>query len=401
MQVQVLGCSHQTSPLSVRERLAFGPDQTRSALTALRCEFPGVEAVLLSTCNRVELYTATIQDDAPSRRQVAEFFAHFHQLKTDDVLGSLYDRYGRDSVHHLFLVASSLDSMVVGEAQISSQVKQAYQLATQQESTGPLTHAIFQAATRVARRVANETSIHERRVSVPSVAVAEFVGPVFERLEDKRALVLGAGDMADETLRYLCKKGIRDITIVNRRTERAAGLASQHRGRVSEWEDRYRELISADLVVSATGAPFPIIEPQPFEQVRHRRDGRPLVILDLAVPRDFDPAIGRRPGVFLFTVDDLRAACERNRRERENELPKALQIIEEETSRFMGELNFREVAPVIQRLQECWQEPKEAELRRLLNKLPDLDEAARHEIRRSFDRLTSKLFHPPLESLRT
>jgi len=405
MDVQVLGCSHQTSPVAVRERLAFGPEQTCAALAGLRSRFPETEAVLLSTCNRVELYTATVRGDGPSRRQIAEFFADFHHLRADEIFGSLYDRHGRDSVRHLFLVASSLDSMVVGEAQISSQVKLAYQLATQQNATGPLTHAIFQAATRVARRVASETAIHERRVSIPSVAVAEFVGQVFEHLHDKRALVIGAGEMADETLRYLCKEGIRDVTIVNRRAERAAELARTYHDRVAacrvaDWDDRYRQLASADLVVTATGAKLPIVEAGPFERVRRQREGRPLVILDLAVPRDFEPAIGDRPGIYLFSVDDLRAACERNRRERESELPKALQIIDEETGRFMGELNFREVAPVIQRLQQTWEEPKEAELRRLLNKLPDLDEAAQQEIRRSFDRLTKKLFHPPVESLR-
>lgn len=400
MIVQVLGCSHQHSPLAVREQLAFGPDQTRAALDGLRDAFPGVEAVLLSTCNRVELYTATVQGDAPTRRQIAEFFARFRRLDADEILGHFYDRHGRDSVRHLFVVASSLDSMVVGEAQISSQVKLAYQIATQQQATGPLTHAVFQAASRVARRVAKETAIHERRVSIPSVAVAEFARQVFERFEDKRILVVGAGEMADETLRYLQKEGARDATIINRSPERATELARRRGGRVKPWEDLLSELAAADLVVTATGAPEAIVTKSDFEGVARGRQGRTLVILDLAVPRDVDPEIGSRPGVYLYSVDDLQAACERNRRERESELPKALQIIDEETDRFMAELNFREVSPVIGRLQQTWEQPKEEELRRLLNKLPHLDERARQEIACSFDRLTNKLFHAPLDSLR-
>jgi glutamyl-tRNA reductase len=384
----------------VREQFAFGPEQTRAALDGLRQAFPDVEAVLLSTCNRVELYTATMQGDGPTRRQIAEFFARFRRLDAEELLGHFYDRHGRDSVRHLFMVASSLDSMVVGEAQISSQVKLAYQIATQQQSTGPLTHAVFQAASRVARRVAKETAIHQRRVSIPSVAVAEFASQIFERFDDKRILVIGAGEMADETLRYLQKEGTGEVTIVNRSPERAAELARQRGGRVKPWGDLLSELARADLVVTATGAPEAIVTQADFDRVARARQGRTLVIMDLAVPRDFEPEIGNRPGVFLYSVDDLQAACEQNRRDRQSELPRALQIVEEETDRFMADLHFREVSPVIGRLQKTWEQPKEEELRRLLNKLPHLDERARQEIACSFDRLTSKLFHAPLESLR-
>ena len=400
MNVQVLGCSHQTAPLAVRERLAFGPEQARAALRKMKSVFPHVEAVLLSTCNRVELYAATLCGRALQRHQIAKFLADCHRLDPDDIVDNLYDWQGRDSVRHLFLVASSLDSMVVGEAQISSQVKQAYQLADQQEATGPLTHAAFQAAARAARRVAKETAVHERRVSVPSVAVTEFVGQIFERLHDKRALVVGAGEMAEETLRYLHKEGMRDFTIVNRHTHRAEEVAQRWQGCTAAWEQRYHEITRADLVVSATGADRPVIERVDFEQVMRHRGNRPLVILDLAVPRDCDPAIGRRTGVFLFSVDDLRAACEQNRRQRENELPKALRIVDEETDRFMGDWNFREVAPVIRQLQHSWEQRKRDELQRLLNKLPELDDRTRTEIARSFDRLTKKMLHRPVESLR-
>jgi glutamyl-tRNA reductase len=400
MNVQVLGCSHHSASLELRERLAFAPEQTRVALFRLRQDYPSLQAVLLSTCNRVELYTATENGGAPTPRQLAEFFANFHQIDPNEVIEHLYDRDGRESVRHLFLVASSLDSMVVGEPQITSQVKMAYQLATEQKAAGPLIHAMFQAAAKVARRVANETAIHERRVSIPSVAVGDFAKQIFQRFDDKKTLVIGAGEMAEETLCYLRDEGVREITVVNRNAQRGFELAERHHGRAVDWLRLLDELAGADVVVSTTGASQPIVTLDQFQSIEPVRQGRTLFVLDLAVPRDFDPPIGDRPGVYLYSVDDLQAACEQNRRERERELPAALRIIERETDRFMSELHRRAVGPVIERVRRSWEQPKEHELQRLFNKLPDLDERARSEIRRSFDRLTNKLFHPPMESLR-
>jgi len=400
MKVQVLGCNHHDASISVRERLAFSQEQTRSALADLHLEFPKVETVLLSTCNRVELYAATASGAPPTRRQVAEFLGRFHGLEPGEIIEHLFERVDRDAVRHLFLVASSLDSMVVGEPQILSQVKQAYQLATQQATVGPLTHAAFQAAVKVARRVANETAIHQRRVSIPSVAVVDFARQIFERFDDKKTLVIGAGEMAEETLRYLRDEAARDVTVVNRSPQRAAELARRWSGRAVAWEQLLEALAEADLVISTTGAQEPIVTREQFASIEGSRGERPLLVLDLAVPRDFEPSIAERPGVYLYCVDDLREACRRNRRERDNELPKAMRIIEQETNRFLADLHHRAVGPIIKRLREDWQKPKEEELRRLLNKLPGLDEHARGEICESFERLVNKLMHPPLESLR-
>ena len=400
MKVQVVGLSHHNASLSLRERLAFSPEQTSFALSRLRGEFPEVEAVLLSTCNRVELYTATESAAAPTRPQVARFLARFHGLDPSEIEDRLYHRADEAAVRHLFTVASSLDSMVVGEPQILSQVKQAYQLAAEQQSTGPLMHAAFQAATKVARRVASETALQQRRVSIPSVAVADFAQQIFERFDDKNTLVIGAGEMAEETLRYLRDQGAGDVTVVNRRPERAEPLARRWHGRVLGWEHLPEALARADLVISTTGAEEPVITLEQFSPIEASRYGRPLFILDLAVPRDFDPAIGDRPGVYLYSIDDLRDTCDRNRQQREKELPAAMRIVRQETARFMADLHHRATGPVIRRLQKGWQKPKEEELRRLFNKLPELDEQARAEIRQSFDRLVNKLMHPPLESLR-
>lgn len=400
MLVQVVGCSHHGTSIGVRERLAFTPEQTREALDQWRRVFPGVEAVLLSTCNRVEIYAATERETEPTLDQIANFLARFHDLDPTEVIGHLYRHSDDAAVGHLFTVAASLDSMVLGEPQILAQVKDAYQTATQQDNTGPLMHAVFQAALRVARRVATETAIHQRRVSIPSVAVADFAREVFERFDDKEILVIGAGEMAEETLRYLQDEGAWRVTVVNRSFERAVHLAERWQGRATLWDDLPKALAAADLVISTTAAGMPVVTIDQFMAVESRRFERPLFVLDLAVPRDFEPAIGLRPDVYLYSIDDLQAACQRNRAKRDRELPAAMHIVEQETARFMAEMYHRAVGPVIERLRLGWQKPKEEELQRLLNKVPELDDRAKDEIRRSFDRLVNKLLHPPLESLR-
>jgi glutamyl-tRNA reductase len=401
MKFQLIGCSHHTAPVEVRERLAFSGDQTQTALADLRQRFPAAESVLVSTCNRVEVYTAA-EDPAccPTHHQLVDFLAKFHRLDSMAIFDALFERTGEDAVRHLFMVASSLDSMVMGEAQILSQVKQAYDLARVSNSAGPLTNAAFQAALRVAKRVATETAINQRRVSIPSVAVADFAKAIFERFEDKRVLVIGAGEMGEETVRYLIDEGVQEITVINRHWERAQCLAAQIAASARPWENLPRLLVDADLVISTTGAPEPILTAERFAPIHHARHQRPLFMLDLAVPRDIDPAVGDFLGVYLYSIDDLKATCEANRREREKEWPQAERIVDEETARFMAELAHRATGPTIRRLKAQANEVKSEELRRLLNKLGDLDEHSRCEIACSFDRLVNKLLHPPLESLR-
>ena len=290
MLVQVVGCSHHGTSIALRERLAFTAEQAREALDRWRRVFPRVESVLLSTCNRVELYSATDQENEPTFEQVAAYLARFHGLEPEEVAQHLYRHSDEAAVRHLFAVTSSLDSMVLGEPQIFAQVKEAYQLATQQDNTGPLMHAIFQTALRVARRVASETAIHQRRVSVPSVAVADFARQVFERFDDKEVLVIGAGEMAQETLQYLEDEGARRITVVNRHFPRAVELADRWKGRAVAWDELPAALAAADVVVSIAAAGHWIVGREQFAQIEALRFARPLFILDLAVP-----AISIRP----------------------------------------------------------------------------------------------------------
>ena len=401
MKLQMIGCSHHTASVEMRERLAFSKEQAAEALKSFRSRFPQAEAVLLSTCNRVELYFASETPDAcPTHHDAAAFLAEFHGLGADAVFNQLFEHTGEDFVRHLFMVAASLDSMVVGEAQILGQVKQAYELATGASATGPLTNAAFQAALRVAKRVATETAIQQKRVSIPSVAVAEFAKSIFERFDDKQVLLIGAGEMGEEALRYLVDEGARQIHIVNRSEARAGDLAERLAGQARPWSDLPGMLVAADLVITATGATEPIMTLADFRPIVAERYQRPLLILDLAIPRDFDPAIEELPGVYLYSIDDLQAACERNRREREREWPRAERIVEDETRHFMADLHHRATAPTIRRLKSRAEAVKAEELARLFNKLGATDSRTQTEITAAFDRLVNKLLHPPLESLR-
>ena len=402
MKLQMIGCSHHDTAVEFREQLSFTADQVSETLGAFRESFPSAELVLLSTCNRVELYASCGDDEELDAREVAAFLAEQQSLAPDDVFEQMIYRTGDEAVKHLFTVAASLNSMVVGEAQILSQVKQAYELACQSGSAGPLTHVLFQAANRTAKRVQTETKIHRRRVSVPSVAVGEIVPEVFDSLKNKRVVLCGAGEMGEETLRYLKQAGAADICVLNRSTERAESLAQEFEIRSDTWDSLHRHVSEADLLVGTTASPEPILTTEDFQRLHAERQGRVLLILDLAVPRDFDPQIGDLSNVYLYQIDDLQSVCERNREKRKKEWPKAEQIINEETQRFMRDLNHRATGPVVRRLRDQAQELKRDELDRLITKLEKsgADPAVTKEIEKSFDRLINKLLHPPLASLR-
>lgn len=401
MNLRMIGCSHHDADLEVRQRLAFDEKQVQRALAEWRHELPELELAILSTCNRVELYAAGL-GGPPTDEQLIAAVARFHQLEPSQLAGKLNVLADQLVAAHLFRVAASLDSMVVGEPQILAQVKQAFQAAKDSGTVGPQLHELFQAALHAGKRVTAETSLHRHRVSVPSVAISELATCVFETFNGKHVLVTGAGDMADETLRYLQEVGTPQIHVVNRNRERGEQLAAKWHGTYHPWDELWSELAQADLTISTTAAPEPIVTAQAFaERVAPHRHQRPLVILDLAVPRDFDPAVGNELAVYLYSIDDLDLACQRNRNARAAELPAAELIVLEETSRFATEMRLRSTAPVITGLREGLHRPKEAELERLFHKLPDLDQRSRDEIRQFADRLVNKLLHPPLESLRT
>ncbi len=405
MNLQVVYCNHQSANLTVRERLAFAGDKLGQAYQALLQRFGSAEFVVLSTCNRVEVYSAQESPEtAPTQRQIAEFVAEFHQVPLAEFSDELLAQTGPDAVRHLFQVASSLDSMVLGEPQIVNQVKEAYRAAQDFNACGPLTHAMFQGAIRVSARVRSETRLAEGRVSIASVAVGDFGRSIFDRFDDKRVLILGAGEMAEETLRYLCEEGVKQIVVVNRSLERAEKLAAQFTGveaRTRTWAALDEELALADMIVSTTGATEPVVDLARFREVRRRSGEKPVFILDLGAPRDFDPAIANLDdNVFLYDIDALEQTCERNRKSRFREIEKAMRVVDEETERFMQDVYHMATGPIVKRLREQWHDVSRDELQRLRSKLTHLSASDLETVERSMERIVNKLLHPPLEALR-
>ncbi len=403
MNLQVVYCNHQSARLDLRERLAFSSDaQLERAYAELKLRFPASEAVVVSTCNRIEVYTA--QDGSlppPSSQQVAQFFSEFHNVPVEEFFGELLQQSGTDAVRHLFEVACSLDSMVLGENQIVNQVKSAYDVAARTQANGPLTNILFQRAVQVSRRVRTETRLSEGRVSIASVAVGEFGRSIFDRFSDKTVLVIGAGEMAQETLRYLRETGVGRLLVCNRSLPRAHEIAGEFEGEARHWDELDACLAAADIVVSATGAASPIVTRERLAAVRHLTGERPLFVLDLGAPRDFDPQAGAvDDGIFLYSIDDLEATCERHRAERAGEVSKARQIIAEETSRFMADVYHQATGPVVQRLREEWHAISRGELDQLFRKLPDLHPEDRAAVERCVERIVNKLLHPPLQTIR-
>lgn len=405
MNYKVVFCTHQTAGLEIRERLAF-PDEEklRAAYTLLRERFPHTEFVILSTCNRVELYAAH-QDEGsgPSLQQLAAFLSEFHGVPLDDFIDRLVELRDAAAVRHLFQVVCSLDSMVLGEPQIVNQVKEAYRVAAAVESCGPLTNVLFQAAIRVSKRVRTETKLSEGRVSIASVAVGDFGRAIFDRFDDKHVLVIGAGEMAEETLRYLAAEGASRITIVNRTPQRAHELAARFGSAEIRGLDGLPEALrEADIVISTTGAAEPVITVELFRAARAGREDRPVFVLDLGAPRDVDPEVAQvDENVFLFDIDDLRATCEENRRARAREIQRALELIDEETDKFLHEVYHRATGPVVKQLRDRWHQVSREELERLRRRLPDLDPEQFAQVEQTVQRIVNKLLHPPLETLKT
>lgn len=404
MNLQVIYCNHQSANLSLREQLAFpSQEQLHLAYEKLRSIFPQSETVVISTCNRVEIYTAQeSSENAPSQQEMAQFFSEFHNIPVDNFFDDLLSQTGPDVVRHLFKVVSSLDSMVLGEPQIVSQVKEAYQLSEQNNACGPLTNGLFQGALRVSARVRTETKLSEGRVSIASVAVGDFGKRIFDRFDDKTILIIGAGEMAEETLRYLKDEGVNNILVANRSFDKAEELAATWGGIAKPWDELDRWMSLADVIVSTTGAEQPIVDVERFRKVRLQSRGKPVFILDLAAPRDFDTKVGQLDdSVFLFDIDSLQETCNQNRQARHSEIEKANRIVEEETKTFMSDFYYRATGPIIKRLREEWHDIRQAEVDRLFSRMKHLEEDDRKEIEKSVERIVNKLLHPPLTALRT
>jgi glutamyl-tRNA reductase len=393
----LVGWNYRTAPVALRERLALPEPRLGPTLTELLTRFGG-EALVLSTCNRLELYLAP-DAQAVGAGPVTAFLAEWQRIDAAEYRPLLYEHRDAAAVRHLFRVAASLDSLIVGEGQIAGQVKRAYELAQQHAAAGPHLHALCQHARVVAKRVRRETGIAHGHVSVSSVAV-DYVRQVFDHFHDKTVLVIGAGKMGELTLKHLRGLSPRRIWVTNRSPERAGAVAAGCGGQPVAWDKLDETLARADIVLSTTGAPEPIMTRERFAGVLARRAGGPMVILDIAVPRDFDPAIHDGDRVCLFNIDDLQRIREQTLADRVKHVAPAEAIVEQEAQRFVGEWTRRKVGPAIAQLTEDFDRKRQAVLSQLLGKLNGrLTEADRQTIEGAFRLLQNQFLHGPISAL--
>jgi glutamyl-tRNA reductase len=403
VRLLALGVDHRTAPTAVREALAFEGARLDEGLDALRTAVPGVEAVILSTCNRVELYVATGDDDArPEVEDLAAWLAGFHGVPAATLAGHLVAHHDEAVVGHLFRVAASLESLVLGEGQILGQVRDAYRAAAARGAVGPILHGLFQRALRVGKLVRERTGMDQGRLSIASVAV-DLARDVFDSFGDKTVLVVGAGKMADLTLQHLSTLKPGRVLITNRSFDRACEAAGRRGAQAVPFDRLDDALTEADVVISTTAAERPIVEHARYAELqRRRRGGRLALILDIAVPRDFDPRIGDLDQVLLYNVDDLRAQVEQNLRRRRAQIEPAQELIERETTAFLAELRHqRHAGALLRQLGDYGDAIAARELSRFLAACPDLSDAQRQAAEHLVHRLKNQFLHHPRAALRT
>jgi glutamyl-tRNA reductase len=402
LPLAVVGVSHRTAPVEIRERMAFGPEQGSDALRTLRGTGGVEEAVLLSTCNRTEFYLFPAAD----RRGVAAAEAIFRERAGDlgrPAADYLFRRQGEGVVRHLFQVSSGLDSMVTGEAEIQGQVRDAYarstSLAVTPPMAGPVLNRLFQMALSVGGEVRAETAIGEGSASVASVAV-ELARKIFGTLRGKRVLVLGAGATAELMVEALARDGVRGIFVANRTVERAVPLAERLHGHALSMDRLPEALPAVDIVLSSTAAPHAILTHEIFRQAFPRGRRRPFLAIDIAIPRDIDPRVGDESEVFLYNVDDLRRIVEDHVRLRADAVPDAERIIRRHADAFRTWYASLEMVPVIRTMRDRADSVRRAELDRLLRGMNHLDPADRERLEHFSHRLLNKLLHDPTVRLR-
>jgi glutamyl-tRNA reductase len=334
MPIVVIGLNHRSSPVSVRERFAFAETRIPAALESLRGQGIADEAVILSTCNRVEIYAATSLEPAAAFAGLKGFLAACHECG-DPLTDEIYTLNEPQSVEHLFRVACGLDSMVLGETEILGQLKKAYELALANRHTGSRLNRAFQRAFNVAKHVRTDTNIQRGSVSVGSVAV-ELAEKIFSSLNDRHVMVIGAGDTSEKTARALISRGARSIIVANRSYDRALALATELGGRAVQFADWAEEFERIDIAISSTSAPHYILDQATLEPLMRLRKNRPLLLVDIAVPRDIDPAVNLLPNVYLYNIDDLQAIADDYLEQRRAEAARCEQIVQQKAGALLG-----------------------------------------------------------------
>jgi glutamyl-tRNA reductase len=393
-----LGVSHKTAPVALRERLALPEGRATRILGDLTARPEIHEAVAISTCNRTELYLVTGDPVEAENHALAEL-SRQAEIRPTELMGKLYSLRGADAVRHLFSVAAGLDSMIVGEAEVQGQVKRAYELALVEGATGPISNRLFRDALGAGKRVRTETALGRSRVSVSSVAV-DLARDALGDLETRRVLVVGAGENGELTARALADRGVRTVFVANRRYDRAIGLAQRFGGEAVRFDDLPRELVDADIVVGCTSSPHLIVGADELAVVVEQRAGRPLLLIDIAVPRDIDPRVRELPGITLYDMDDLQRTVARNLDVQEAEASRARTVVEDELQRFDRWLSTLDVVPTIAALRERGEQVVQQVLRENEGRWDSLSEADRERIELMARAVVSRLLHDPTTRLK-
>jgi glutamyl-tRNA reductase len=393
MAFNVLGINHKTAPVALREKVAFSEDRLLAALRTLRQELGVAEVVILSTCNRTEVYWA----GSASGAELSQWLERHHG-NTLDLAPSLYVHQEQHAIAHAFSVASGLDSMVLGEAQILGQLKDAYRVAQEAGSTGPSLNKLFQAAFSAAKRVRSETRIGENAVSLASATVS-LARRVYSDLSAHTALMVGAGDMNALTARHFVSAGVKRMVIANRTLARAQTLAAELKAHAVGLEDLDKELAQADIVITCTASPVPLITKSAAEAAIRSRRRRPIFMVDLAVPRDIDPAVADLEDVYLFSIDDLQQLVDENRQQREVAAGGARLLIDEEVARFLTESRAHDAGPTIRALRQQADQIRLQTVEQARRQLA-AGKSAEEVLEFLANTLTNRLLHTPTQALR-
>ncbi|MBI5831322.1 MAG: glutamyl-tRNA reductase [Armatimonadetes bacterium] len=398
LHIVAAGLNHRTAPIEVREQVAFGNGRLEAALIQITDQPALGEAVILSTCNRAELYAAA--SSAPEALDaLARFLSEFHGVEQAAVSPHLYRYEDEEAVRHLFTVAVGLDSMVLGEGQILAQVKQALLSASEAGSARTCLQELFQRALSLGKRARTETAIARGAVSISSAAV-DLAKTTFGDLKGREVLVVGAGEMSRQTLTHLVDSGVKSVIVANRTFENADELAGEFGGSAIRFDEFPQHLDRADIIVSSSSAPHAIITVEKLRPHLATRRGRPLFIVDIAVPRDVEPAVADLEDVYLFDIDDLQTVCDRYRAERAKEAEAVAVMVDEETRRFEHWLGSRAVTPLLVELRTRTEALRDTELERWMRRLPNLEPEERELVGQMMRSFANKLLHGPTTHLR-
>ncbi|MDP6490297.1 MAG: glutamyl-tRNA reductase [Kiritimatiellia bacterium] len=401
MNLAAIGINFRTAPIEVRETVAFRPETIPRALQRIRAQIPEAELALVSTCNRTELYAAAAPEVLKGADLVGLLLADVGAAQSDVLRPHFYTKKGPQAVEHLLAVAASLDSMVVGETEILGQVKQAYLLAQEAQTIGKLLHTAFQGAFRSAKRVHSETDICRGRVSVSSLAV-EFSGKVFEDLGEKTVMIVGAGETAELALRSLIEKGVADVLVLNRSHGNGRALAEQYGGRAIQWDLLKDYLPRTDILISSTSAPHCVVHTEAMRRAVETRRGRPILLIDIAVPRDVEAAVGELQNVYLYHIDDLQKMAATNLARRQAEMDKAWEIVREGVAELKAVPDTPGLGRMMQQFDAHGRRIAADALERALAKeaLSALPGAAHEEIRVLATKIVNKVLAAPRESMK-